>query len=275
MDIIKALLRRLSWSLVLYWGLLFGLLWMLTELADVVYDKGGFFFDEPVLDWFYGLITPTLTSLALFASTVGGVEIMIGLAVLVFIFLWRVSHREAVFFGFSMGGASLIMVVTKLVLSRPRPELFPDVQFWQTASPSFPSGHATGSMAFFLSVYLVVSRLAPRWRGLAAVAGVVMVTWISASRLYLQVHYPSDILAGLALSTTWVLGVNAFYKYHTRDRTHRTVLLTLPADIVQAYREEAFAKGLDEGEVVARALQEHYPQAQAQTTPTGKLKKSV
>ncbi len=273
MDIIKALLRRLSWSLVLYWGLLFGLLWMLTELADVVYDKGGFFFDEPVLDWFYGLINPTLTSLALFASTVGGVEIMIGLAVLVFIFLWRVSHREAVFFGFSMGGASLIMVVTKLVLSRPRPELFPDVQFWQTASPSFPSGHATGSMAFFLSVYLVVSRLAPRWRGLAAVAGVVMVAWISASRLYLQVHYPSDILAGLALSTTWVLGVNAFYKYHTRDRTHRTVLLTLPAEIVDAYREEAFAKGLDEGEVVARALQNHYPQAQM--TSTGKLEKSV
>ncbi len=273
MDIIKALLRRLSWSLVLYWGLLFGLLWMLTELADVVYDKGGFFFDEPVLDWFYGLINPTLTSLALFASTVGGVEIMIGLAVLVFVFLWRVSHREAVFFGFSMGGASLIMVVTKLVLSRPRPELFPDVQFWQTASPSFPSGHATGSMAFFLSVYLVVSRLAPRWRVLAAVVGVVMVAWISASRLYLQVHYPSDILAGLALSTTWVLGVNAFYKYHTRDRTHRTVLLTLPAEIVHAYREEAFAKGLDEGEIVARALQEHYPQAQ--TTSTGKLEKSV
>lgn len=275
MDIIKALLRRLSWSLVLYWGLLFGLLWMLTELADVVYDKGGFFFDAPILDWFYTLINPTLTSLALFASTIGGVGVMIGLAVLVFIVLWRVSHREAVFFGFSMGGAALIMLVTKLVLSRPRPELFPDVQFWKTASPSFPSGHATGSMAFFLSVYLVVSRLAPRWRGWAAGVGVVMVAWISASRLYLQVHYPSDILAGLALSTAWVLGVNAFYRHHTRDRSHHTVLLTLPTEIVQAYREEAFARGLDEGEVVARALQEHYPQSQATLPATGKLKKSV
>lgn len=277
MDIVKALLRRLTWSLLLYWGLLLGMLWALTELADVVYDKGGFFFDAPILNWFYTLLNPTLTSLALFASTTGGIGVMSGLAVLVFIFLWRVSHREAVFFGFGMGGASLIMVATKFVFGRPRPELFPDVQLWQTASPSFPSGHAAGSMAFFLSIYLVVSRLAPRWRGLAAVVGAVMVAWISASRLYLQVHYPSDILAGLTLAATWVLGVNAFYRYHTRDRSHRTVLLTLPSDIVNAYREEAFQKGLDEGEVVARALQEHYPHADAQPTSptTGKLTKSA
>lgn len=274
MDIVKALLRRLTWSLVLYLGLMFGALWMLTELTDTLYEKGGFFFDEPVLDWFYTLINPTLTGFALFASTVGGVEIMIGLAVLVFIFLWRVSHREAVFFGFSMGGASLIMVLTKFVLSRPRPELFPDVQFWQTASPSFPSGHATGSMAFFLSVYLVVSRLAPGWRALTAVVGVVMVLWISASRLYLQVHYPSDILAGLALAAAWVLGVNAFYQYNTRDRSHRTVLLTLPSELVQAFREEAFQNGLDEGEVVARVLQEHYPQIEARPTSPATTKRA-
>ena len=83
MDIIKALLRRLSWSLLLYWGLLFGMLWALTELADTVYDKGGFFFDAPILSWFYKLLNPTLTSLALFASTIGGVGAMSGVAVLV------------------------------------------------------------------------------------------------------------------------------------------------------------------------------------------------
>ena len=259
MDVIKGLLRRLTWSLVLYWGILIGLVWLFSELADAVYEQGGFFFDEPVLNWFYTLINPTLTDVMLAFSTVGGVEVMIGLSALVTLFLWRVSHREALFFFFCMGGASLIMVLTKFVLNRPRPELFPDVDYWQTQSPSFPSGHATGSMAFALSAYLVTAHLAPKWRPLAALLGILFVGWVCASRLYLQVHYPSDILAGLALSAGWVLGVAALYSYQTRDRSHRTVLLTLPDDLVKAYREEAFEQGVNEGEVVARVLAAHYP----------------
>ena len=259
MDVLKALLRRLSWRLLLYWGLLAGGLWTFVELADGVYEKNGFFFDEPVLDWFYTLINPTLTGLAVALSTIGGVEVMIGLSVLVAIGLWWVSRREALFFTFAMGGASVIMVATKYIFGRPRPELFPDVNFWTTASPSFPSGHATGSMAFFLTVYLVVTHLAPRWRVLAGVLGAVMILGISASRLYLQVHYPSDILAGLSLGAAWVLGVNAFYTFQTRDRSHHTVLLTLPTELVEAYREEARRRHEEEGEVVAEALRARFP----------------
>ena len=258
MDVLKALLRRLSWRLLLYWGLLAGGLWAFVELADEVYEQSGFFFDEPVLDWFYTLINPTLTGLAVALSTIGGVEVMIGLSVLTAAGLWWVSKREAVFFAFAMGGASVIMVATKYIFGRPRPELFPDVNFWPTASPSFPSGHATGSMAFFLAVYLVVAHLAPRWRVLAGLLGSVMVLGISASRLYLQVHYPSDILAGLSLGAAWVLGVNAFYTFHARDRSHRTVLLTLPAELVTAYREEARRRNEEEGEVVAEALRARF-----------------
>ncbi len=254
MDALKTLLSRLSWRLVLYWGLLLGGLWAFIELVDTLYDRGGFFFDEPILSWFYTLINPTLTNIALFLSTVGGVEIMIGLSVLAAFGLWFVAKHEAVFFALSMGGASLIMLLAKYAFGRARPNLFPDVDFWQTASPSFPSGHATGSMAFFLSVYLVVSRLVPRWRPLAALVGTVMVLGISASRLYLQVHYPSDILAGLSLSAAWVLGVNALYTYHSRDKTHRYVLLQLPTEVIEAYRLQAKQRGVEEDEVVAEAL---------------------
>ena len=254
MDVLKKLLSRLSWRLVLYWGLLLGGTWVFVELVDTLYENGGFFFDEPILNWFYTLINPAMTSLAVFLSTVGGVEVMIGLSVLTTFGLWFAAKREALFFALSMGGASLIMLLAKYAFGRARPSLFPDVDFWQTHSPSFPSGHATGSMAFFLSVYLVVSRLAPRWRPLAALVGIVMVLSISASRLYLQVHYPSDILAGLSLSAAWVLGVNAFYRFHSRDKTHRYVLLQLPTELVEAYREGARRRGVEEDEVVAEAL---------------------
>jgi membrane-associated phospholipid phosphatase len=258
MDVVKTLLSRLSWRLLLYWGLLVGGLWAFAELADEIYERQGFFFDEPVLVWFYGLITPLRTDVALALSTVGGVEVMIGLSVLLTVLLWFRSHREAVFFAVSMTGASVIMGLTKVVLARPRPELFPDVDYWQTASPSFPSGHATGSAAFALTLFFVVRRLAPRWQVLAGVFGVLFCLAVSASRLYLQVHYPSDILAGLALGSGWVLGVNALYYYQTRDTSRRNVLLRLPQGVIEAYQHDAQTRGLDDDDVVGEVLSRYY-----------------
>ena len=266
MDVVRTLLSRLSWRLLLYWGVLLGGVWAFTELTDEVYEKEGFPFDAPVLAWFYGLISPARTQAALVLSTVGGLEVMIVLAVLLSVFLWFRSHREAIFFAASMGGAAIIMGLTKVVLARPRPELFPDVDYWQTASPSFPSGHATGSAAFALTLFFVVRRLAPRWGGLAGVFGVVFCMLVSASRLYLQVHYPSDILAGIALGSGWVLGVNALYSYE-RDTHQRTVLLTLPREVVEAYRRDAQVNGLSEDDVVGKVLETHYHQEREQLPP--------
>lgn len=258
MDVVKTLLARLSWRLLLYWGALVGGLWAFTELTDEVYEKEGFFFDEPVLTWFYGIVSPVRTDIALALSTLGGVEVMIGLSVLIAVLLWFRSHREAVFFAASMAGATVIMGLTKVVLARPRPELFPDVDYWQTASPSFPSGHATGSAAFALTLFFVVQRLAPRWQVLAGVLGLLFCLSISASRLYLQVHYPSDILAGLALGSGWVLGVNAIYHYGTRGISRRNVLLRLPQGVIEVYRHDAQVRGVDDDDVVGEILARHY-----------------
>ncbi len=258
MDVFRTLLSRLSWRLLLYWGVLVGGLWAFAELADEVYEKQGFFFDEPVLTWFYGLVSPTLTQLALALSTVGGLEVMMAASALLIIGLWFKSHREAVFFAVSMVGASVIMGLTKVFLGRPRPELFPDVNYWQTASPSFPSGHATGSAVFALTLFFVVRRLVPKWQILGGVLGLLFCLSVSASRLYLQVHYPSDILAGLALGSGWVLGVNTVYIYRTRKADTHNVLLKLPEPVIRAYKKEAKTSGVSEDEVVGKILARHY-----------------
>ena len=272
MDVLKTLLSRLSWRLLLYWAALLGGIWLFAELTDELYDNQGFFFDEPVLTWFYGLISPARTRAALLLSTVGGLGVMTGASVLLAALLWFRSRREAVFFAGSTGGAALIMALTKVVLARPRPELFPDVNYWQTASPSFPSGHATGSAAFALTVFFVVRRLAPRWQVAAGVLGGLFCLAVSASRLYLQVHYPSDILAGLALGAGWVLGVNALYAFETRDKGSRTVLLTLPREVVEAYRRDAQSRGVSEDNAVGEILGRHYrrPQEPVDKTPINK-----
>ncbi len=271
MDVLRTLLSRGSWRLLLYWAALLGGLWLFAELTDELYDNEGFFFDEPVLTWFYGRVSPARTRAALALSTVGGLEVMVGLSVLLAALLWFRSRREAWFFAGSTGGAALIMALTKVVLARPRPELFPDVDYWQTASPSFPSGHATGSAAFALTVFFVVRRLAPHWQPLAGTLGALFCLSVSASRLYLQVHYPSDILAGLALGTGWVLGVNAIYAFETRDTRRRTVLLRLPREVVTAYRLEARTRGVSEDEAVSEVLEAHYRRPPTQASPPGRL----
>lgn len=258
MDVLRTLLSRLSWRLLLYWTLLIGGLWLFVALSDEVYEREGFPFDEPVLRWFHGLVSPVRTQLALSLSTVGGLEVMVGLSILLSVLLWFRSRREAVFFAASMVGASVIMGLTKVILARPRPELFPDVDYWQTASPSFPSGHATGSAAFALTVFYVVRRLYPRWQVVAGVLGVIFCLGVSASRLYLQVHYPSDILAGLALGAGWVLGANAIDQFSNRDAQRRNVLLRLPRTVITAYREDAQEKGVEDDVLVGEILARHY-----------------
>ena len=267
MHLIGRVLRELSWKVVLYWLLLLGMLWAFVELADEVYEGDGFFFDEPVLNGFYPLLDPTLTSIALGLSVLGGVGVMVTLAIIVTLGLLRFSRREAVFFGVSMTGASLIMVLTKYWFARERPGLFPDVDFWETASPSFPSGHATGSAAFFLALYLVIARLLPKARVPAALLGIFLALGISASRLYLQVHYPSDILAGLVLGGAWVLGVNMVFERLQTPREHSFVLLKLSRDVVVSFEKQARAQNVTLEMLLERTLAASQPTSSQPTSP--------
>jgi membrane-associated phospholipid phosphatase len=88
--------------------------------------------------------------------------------------------------------------VIKAVVDRPRPVFSPPLATAQGAS--FPSGHAAGSAVVYVVLLLLVApRLARHWRGLLAVAVLLLVLAIAASRVLLGVHYPSDVVAGLAL----------------------------------------------------------------------------
>jgi undecaprenyl-diphosphatase len=100
-------------------------------------------------------------------------------------------------------GASLSTWLLKRVVARERPMLHPALLQIDPADASFPSGHATHAAAFALGLWLVAARQRPRWRTPAAVGLIALVLLVSASRLYLQVHWPSDVLAGLLVAALW------------------------------------------------------------------------
>ncbi len=209
-------LPRLHPALLLYWAGLLAAFYLFSELADEVYEQERLEFDEPILTWFHSIVSPPLTTVALTLSFIGSVYVLTPALFIILVWLWRVSKRSSLFFFISFVGAVGLNYAAKAFFGRVRPDLF--AQLSPEDYFSFPSGHAMGSSAFFLGVYFVVRQHAPKWQWLAAVGGFILTVGISLSRPYLQVHYPSDILAGWALSTLWVLGVNLWYARTRRGR---------------------------------------------------------
>jgi undecaprenyl-diphosphatase len=175
------------------------------HLAEEVWDGGGFGWDQSLLLFFHDNASPALDDVMLVFTRLGGwiaVPIVtVGTAVFL---LLRGRRGDAIFLGLSVGGAMLINVILKHVFGRARPAL------WESIAPessfSFPSGHAMASMS--LAAALVVILWPSRWRWLALAIGAVYVAGVGVSRVYLGVHYPSDIVAGWCGALAWVLGLH-------------------------------------------------------------------
>jgi undecaprenyl-diphosphatase len=107
--------------------------------------------------------------------------------------------RQAVFVGATLLGAALINTGTKLFFARMRPEVLSD----PLTSYSMPSGHASGSFAFFLALAVLAGRGQPtRLRLTWLLLGAIPAASIALSRVYLGAHWPTDILAGTLLAMT-------------------------------------------------------------------------
>lgn len=194
-------LRAALWEVVVALALAF------VGIARGVLVHHRFAFDAPILVWLHGHESPGLTLLARVLTRVGDpttVGAATALVVVALVAMWRLW--DMVTFAVEVGGAAVLDLAGKQVFARPRPVLFPHLV--HESNFGFPSGHAVGDVAFFLALFLLVERIAPgRWR-LAGLGGVALAFVIGASRPYLQVHYPTDVLAGWALGLAWTIAVD-------------------------------------------------------------------
>jgi undecaprenyl-diphosphatase len=108
--------------------------------------------------------------------------------------------RATLFVGLAVGGAEALQNLAKVVFGRPRPSLFPHLD--HVTSAAYPSGHAAVSSALALALAAVLWHT--RWRIAVVVGGAAYTLAVSFSRVYLGVHYPSDVLAAWLLSVAWV-----------------------------------------------------------------------
>jgi undecaprenyl-diphosphatase len=132
------------------------------------------------------------------------------LAVVVAVFYRKGWRLSAVLLLVSTAGSIVLTTVLKSVFQRARPELFDSG--YHASFYSFPSGHATVAVGFYGMLTLVLAyRLQRTTRWAVAVLGILVVLLIGLSRLYLGVHYPTDVLAGYLAALLWLVCVGAVY----------------------------------------------------------------
>lgn len=134
----------------------------------------------------------------------GSLYVLAPLAVLlVAVLLYFQKRWEALMLGVGLGGAVLWVHLAKALVARPRPALVEPV-IALPADSSFPSAHTAQIVAFTLCVVLIVRRLWPEWQFAALAVAALLIILVAASRIYLQVHYPSDVLGGFLLGIGWI-----------------------------------------------------------------------
>lgn len=187
--------------MLLFLGVLLPL-WVFAELADEVHELEQFVYDDALLLGAHAWAGPRMDRFFAAVSTVGYEGVVAIDVAVVLAILWTRRWREATFAAAAFVGSALLNLGSKQFFQRDRPTL------WESILPedtfSFPSGHAMGSMTLAMTAILLAWRTRWRWPVLVPMAAFVLL--VGFSRVYLGVHYPSDILGGWMAATVWVVG---------------------------------------------------------------------
>jgi undecaprenyl-diphosphatase len=178
--------------------------WAFAMLAGHVTSGSTQAFDNAVLRWLGAHRVANLDAVMLDITSLGTssvVAMVVGVAAL---FLWLNQHKHSAILLFvATFGGVILNNLLKLGFERPRPEVIP----WVTTAAfySFPSGHAMSATIVYSTVAYLAARLQRTRAARLAISLVatIVVALVCLSRLYLGVHYPSDVLAGVIIGLAW------------------------------------------------------------------------
>lgn len=206
-SVFQTQLAKFSKSLI--WGLSISvlLLAIFVKLSeDLLYHELGTF-DRVVGELIRGFATPSLTRVAIIITDFGSAYIEISLMFVVGAFLlFRLKHIwETVLLAISLSGAWLLNTILKELFQRSRPDI---VHLVKAGGYSFPSGHAMVAAAFYgvigyLLWFNLRNRSKPTWYIVVFTFALIIV--IGISRIYLGVHFASDVVAGYAAGGVWAI----------------------------------------------------------------------
>lgn len=185
---------------------------------ETLFQKTMVLFDDSFVWLFRYFANPTLDKIMIRISDIGFGTSYIIMVIISFLLLTYLKRwRELGALMICLTGAAALSFLLKNLFQRPRPDVFRVVQ---EVSYSFPSGHAMASMCFYGMIVFLMMRTIPSWRGRLTVMtlAVALSVAIGISRIYLGVHYPSDVVAGYAAGSMWVAFCISLLMWWEQDR---------------------------------------------------------
>ncbi len=160
------------------------------------------FVDGRTNDWFLSLHNTLIDSVFICITTLGEAVFVIILALIISFILWHLRERwQIAVMWIAIAGSEITTFIIKWSINRPRPSGALIVE----SSASFPSGHATIAIAFYGFLTYLLLREIKKYRALTLAISVIIILAIGLSRLYLCVHYLSDVLVGYLIGAVWLM----------------------------------------------------------------------
>jgi undecaprenyl-diphosphatase len=188
-------------------AILFGL------ISKMIRESNTLNFDVTIISYIRGMESPLLTRMMTFFTEIGNGLSIVVITIIVMIVLYKfLDHRrELLFLAWVIIGSSLLNVMLKLLFQRERPTID---RLVEAIGYSFPSGHSMAAFSLYGALAFLI------WKHITTVFGRVMVIIVSSlfivtigvSRIYLGVHYPSDVIGGYLMSACWLTSSIWFYQ---------------------------------------------------------------
>lgn len=183
------------------WAILLISLIILIYIIGNLLQKDITNFDNAVYSFIAKFISETLTDIALIITTLGSAYVILPVCLILIIIFWKKIEGLAISINLII--SFLANQILKRIVARPRPT---EYRIVEELGYSFPSGHSMVSMAFYgLLIYLIYRKVKnPYIKWLSCTLLTILIFLIGLSRIYLGVHYASDVIAGFCISAAYL-----------------------------------------------------------------------
>ncbi|MCW2278205.1 phosphatase PAP2 family protein [Heliophilum fasciatum] len=201
----KAYLTNRSRSFYIAFLIIFTFIFVFFNLAEELVENELTAFDTSITNFILGFMNDAVTSFMKFITKLGAMGTIISLLpICAGLMLWQKKKWEAMALIAAVSGGAVFNLVLKFIFKRERPTLH---RLIEEFGYSFPSGHSMMSMIFYgmVTYFLLLFLKNKTAKSVVLVAGITVVSLIGVSRIYLGVHYPSDVLSGFAAGGAWTM----------------------------------------------------------------------
>jgi undecaprenyl-diphosphatase len=173
------------------------------EVTDELLEQEIYTFDHMIIAWIHSL-RPDLTPLMLFFTFFGSKDALVWFLFLsAGVFIWKKRYWETLFLVIGIGLGGFFNLVLKWIFRRERPSFS---RLIEETGYSFPSGHSMGAFIFYGMLCMVLLHFlhTNKAKIILTSSTLFLIGMVGLSRVYLGVHYPSDVIAGFAAGGAWV-----------------------------------------------------------------------